>query len=161
MQKDSREGLYKSTKNIVLNEGDGSDYMMNHSRIRIDTEQLPGSAVHEYNHSRKKLHDYLFTIGERNSVVNKAAVEKYIYDSWDFNMRDYVVDPTEIHSKMMEVRFFLNKQPGEKIKIEELQMFKEKNPESTIHFYYDDKFLDLLNKKASIDKKKNNLDTIA
>ena len=37
---------------------------------------------------------------------------------------EYYTRPTEIHSRMMEVRRYLNKRPGEKITNDEYQEFK-------------------------------------
>lgn len=117
----------------------------NRLNIYTDETNKPIFRIHENNHHYQNLHNELF-----KNDKNWQELKGYKYQT----------SPTEIHSRMMEVRYFLNKKPGQIITPEEYQKAKNglKQPNGDtrdINFYKDEDMLHWLNTIAINNKIKD------
>lgn len=137
------------------------DYKMNSNYMmyRKEASRNPLARVHENNHAYKDLHTDLF-----NKLPKKYRPSTYwinfqpiVESGEDSDFVDYLLEPTEIHSRLMEVRKHLNKKPGEIITKDELDRtirdFRKSGDTDFIDAYDEGAFLYWLNTIASNDSK--------
>ena len=110
-------GYYKygneTVNNIANNGGD------NYVGMTKEDSNKTGLKVHEINHAYEQLHDQMFS-GLKKYRTNQGN----IFDPYNRPSEEdarYLSDPTEIHSRLMEIRSHLGKKPGESISMEELE----------------------------------------
>lgn len=124
---------------------DGINDPQNRLNVYTESTNKPIFRIHENNHHYQDLHKDLF---KNNKAFQQLEGDKYHRN------------PTEIHSRLMEIRYFLNKKPGQIITPEEYQKAKNglKEPNGKprdIKDYNDDDMLNWLNTIAMNNKIKD------
>lgn len=120
---------------------------MNRLNVFTDKTNKPIFRLHEDDHNFQNLHKDLF---KNDQVYQNLEGDKYHRN------------PTEIHSRLMEIRYFLNKKPGQIITPQEYQRAKDnlKEPNGNprdIKDYKDEDMLHWLNTIANNSTTNNNL----
>lgn len=115
INQNSKSYLYKAPWYGSDSEGkdarlkDGINDPMNRLNVFTDKTNTPIFRIHEDNHNYQNLHKDLF---KNNQIFQNLEGDKYHRN------------PTEIHSRLMEIRYFLNKKPGQIITPQEYQKAK-------------------------------------
>jgi len=127
---------------------------------RIPIQQNPSKvkdiAIHEGTHTWQNV--FPFTSSEEKllksiikdpplNILGKVSKKHSEYDSFGWK---YFTNPNEIHARMMEVRIYLNKKPGDIVTIDELNSILPSDSNNAFNkmFKYvnKDDFIDVMNK---------------
>lgn len=106
--------------------------------------------LHEKNHYYQNLYPQIFR--NVNNTLNNKQVQNKKYNSSDF---DYLIDPLEIHSRIMEYRYDKKIKPNQKLKKEDLD--KDAIEKYHLNMFEEDDLLNILNNIVSNSTSNNNI----